>query len=805
MDRCITTEGAVNLHVLVSLGRLTILSLLFSGTIWGSPPETSQLRPFTIKDSIEISYFVNPSSWTVNLDRPPEPIISPDRRWFLLITQRGVLASNTLESTIWMFNRQSVSDFAWNKSPKQPVPKAVAICRAVSNTPVLSDVRWLEDSRRVAFLGKMSGGSPQLYVADSRNGAVKRLTKGAQPVSAFDIRGGTIAYTTLDDIKKTAEPRTDLVDVTGKSIWTLLWRDRAIGDRDEALLLNIPNTLHIMRKGRDLTTLFTFNGRPLKLFFPVLSLSPDGKSLITIAPVPTIPLEWKTYQPRFGYENLRLDPANSFAIDPENAWKPSEFVKIDLKTGIATPLLGAPAGRSLFHIFAPTKAMWSPDSRRVLVTDTFLPLLKQDSSVSAARAAAPAAVIIDLLSQEIQLIAFLPQPVRDTPAMQHVSDIIWNGQDNQVEMAYASTPDNVPIAFHETYRWTDAGWARTGTSSVASDRQLRLVIDQDLNEPPVLAEHLPNVAQPAIIWDPNPQLASVALGTASLYQWHDKDGNSRSGILALPADYVAGKRYPLVIQTHGFEPKKFFTDGIYTTGSGGRALCGRGIIVLQVDQFSKSTNAADDGPLQTEGFRSAIQQLARDGLADPERVGVIGFSFTVFHVLYAITHSPNLFAAATITDGNDLSYWLYLLWTDIPFAQQLAEAANGGLRPFGKEGLSRWAESAPGFNLDRVRTPVLISCLEKGTLVATWDIYGGLRTLGKPVDMVWLEKEDAPHVLVQPRQRYLSQQGAVEWFDFWLNGREDPRPEKAEQYARWRELRKLKSEQQNKTEIPAGN
>ena len=71
---------------------------------------------------------------------------------------------------------------------------------------------------------------------------------------------------------------------------------------------------------------------------------------------------------------------------------------------------------------------------------------------------------------------------------------------------------------------------------------------------------------------------------------------------------------------------------------------------------------------------------------------------------------------------------------------------NGSVKPFGKVGLLKWAESAPGFNLEHVRSPLLISCLEKGTLVGSWDIYGGLRTLGKPVDLVWLRKEDAPHV-----------------------------------------------------------
>jgi hypothetical protein len=37
----------------------------------------------------------------------------------------------------------------------------------------------------------------------------------------------------------------------------------------------------------------------------------------------------------------------------------------------------------------------------------------------------------------------------------------------------------------------------------------------------------------------------------------------------------------------------------------------------------------------------------------------------------------------------------------------------------------------------------------------------------------------------------VSQQATVDWFSFWLNNHEDPDPAKAEQYKRWRELRKL--------------
>jgi hypothetical protein len=36
----------------------------------------------------------------------------------------------------------------------------------------------------------------------------------------------------------------------------------------------------------------------------------------------------------------------------------------------------------------------------------------------------------------------------------------------------------------------------------------------------------------------------------------------------------------------------------------------------------------------------------------------------------------------------------------------------------------------------------------------------------------------------------------VDWYDFWLNDHADPDPTKAEQYARWENLKKLRAESQ---------
>ncbi len=50
---------------------------------------------------------------------------------------------------------------------------------------------------------------------------------------------------------------------------------------------------------------------------------------------------------------------------------------------------------------------------------------------------------------------------------------------------------------------------------------------------------------------------------------------------------------------------------------------------------------------------------------------------------------------------------------------------------------------------------------------------------------------DGAHILVKPWEQMTSEQASVDWFCFWLKGEEDPDPAKADQYTRWRELRKL--------------
>ena len=84
----------------------------------------------------------------------------------------------------------------------------------------------------------------------------------------------------------------------------------------------------------------------------------------------------------------------------------------------------------------------------------------------------------------------------------------------------------------------------------------------------------------------------------------------------------------------------------------------------------------------------------------------------------------------------------------------------------------------------------------RGSLLGEWEWFAALKRLGRPVELVMMQ--DAPHLLVKPWHRMVSQQGNADWFAFWLKGEEDSDPAKAQQYARWRELRKMQRDNDEK-------
>src|SRR5260370_20392629 len=97
--------------------------------------------------------------------------------------------------------------------------------------------------------------------------------------------------------------------------------------------------------------------------------------------------------------------------------------------------------------------------------------------------------------------------------------------------------------------------------------------------------------------------------------------------------------------------------------------------------------------------------------------------------------------------------------------------------------------------MDKLTTPLLVVATRQQVL-DMWEPYAALRYLKKPVDLLTVNSDE--HVFTNPVSRLVSQGSTVDWFRFWLKDEEDPSPAKADQYARWRELRKLQHQSETK-------
>ena len=295
-----------------------------------------------------------------------------------------------------------------------------------------------------------------------------------------------------------------------------------------------------------------------------------------------------------------------------------------------------------------------------------------------------------------------------------------------------------------------------------------------------------------IVFDPNRALRKRFALSTKRVQWTDKFDRTNIGILVFPRNYEHGVRYPLILTT--YTCAGFLTGGV---GDGGPeyVLAENGFAVLCLEynrqQPPKSvTDSFSVGPgryvVALAEYESAIDMLVRYGIADRERVGITGTSFSAQSISHALTHS-RMFAAVSLRNLGvwEPSYRMFLqpgsAVTDIHFNDH--QMGEGGLD---------WAQIYDELSLSkrahRSLAPVLVQTHDSEYL-SSLEAYTALRRANKPVEMHVFP--DETHHLFWPVHRYVNFTRNVDWFRFWLQGYEDPDPEKTAQYQRWLKLKKL--------------
>jgi dipeptidyl aminopeptidase/acylaminoacyl peptidase len=269
----------------------------------------------------------------------------------------------------------------------------------------------------------------------------------------------------------------------------------------------------------------------------------------------------------------------------------------------------------------------------------------------------------------------------------------------------------------------------------------------------------------------NPQVGSLLLGRQREIQWQNKkDGKTIYGLLFTPPDFQAGRRYPTVVQIHG-GPEWVWWQGWYGSWhEWAQLLASHGYVVLlpnprgsdgQGWRFA-AANVEDWGGMDLVDILDGVDQLVAQGIADPDRLGIGGWSYGGFMTSWTVTQTHRFKAAVVGAAVTDL--FSFHGTTDI--TPTFLKDYFRGL-PYGRDEVYR-KHSAMSF-VQNVKTPCLVLHGEADRRVPVtqgWELYSALKQLGVATEMVTYPREEHP-IHERAHQADLLAR-VLDWFDRYL-------------------------------------
>jgi dipeptidyl aminopeptidase/acylaminoacyl peptidase len=268
------------------------------------------------------------------------------------------------------------------------------------------------------------------------------------------------------------------------------------------------------------------------------------------------------------------------------------------------------------------------------------------------------------------------------------------------------------------------------------------------------------------------QIASWPTHTREVVRWTSQDGVEIEGVLHKPADFQTGRRYPLLVVSHG-GPTGTSRPVPYTNGIGYYPIdlwLARGSLVLEPNyrgsagygEKFRSLNVRNLGIGDAWDVLSGIDRLAADGLVDPNRVGAMGWSQGGYISAFLTTRHSERFKAVSV--GAGISNWMtYYVNTDIhPFTRQYLKAT-----PWDDPKI--YADTSPMTYIKNAKTPTLIQHGDQDQRVPppnAFELYQGLRDQNVPVQLVLFK--GFGHPLNKPKANRGAMQQNFDWFNKYL-------------------------------------
>ena len=270
----------------------------------------------------------------------------------------------------------------------------------------------------------------------------------------------------------------------------------------------------------------------------------------------------------------------------------------------------------------------------------------------------------------------------------------------------------------------------------------------------------------------NPQQANYNWMQSQLVKWKAYTGRTAEGVLYLPEDFDAKKKYPMIVY---FYERNNQTLHNYLAPSPTPSrlnipfFVSRGYVVFVPDIWYKK---GYPGQGAYDYILSGTRAMVQKGFIDSTRIGLQGQSWGGYQIAYLITKT-NLYAAA---------------WAGAPVVNMTS--AYGGIRwgaginrQFQYEktqsriGANLWErpdlyiKNSPLFELNKVKTPIVIMSNDADDAVPWYqgiEMFTAMRRLAKPIWMLVYNNE--AHNLVERKNRKDIQIREQQFFDHYLKG-----------------------------------
>jgi dipeptidyl aminopeptidase/acylaminoacyl peptidase len=668
-------------------------------------------RPITVEDVSQIRDVQDPQ-------------LSPDAKWLAYTVSTAQLKDDTIKQRIWMV------------AIAQPQPIALTSEEASSTHP-----RWSPDGKFIAFLSARHGDKTAVWLLNRLGGEAEKLTDTAQDVDDFlwSPDGRRMALVLRDPTSG------ELEDAKNRD------KDEDDADSDEKdkkRKADKPWVIDRLQFKEDVRGYLDRRRTHLYIF----DLATKSLTQITGGDFDDSEPAWSPDGKQIAFTSNRSmpDPDASFNID---VW----VVAADNTDHGAhlTKISSSPAEN---HWPA-----WSPDGKWI----TFASQLEPTPMDFAPRhlAIAPSAGgTVKILTQSFDRPVSAPHFAPDGTSIYFIAD-----DDATQNLCRISTRGGMvtrPVGGRlmvYDYNLASSGAIAALVSKIDRPNEIYFL--------PPPASATPTASEPTRLTHVNDKvLAQLRLVPAEYVHFKSKDGAQVSGYLYKPLDYSPGKRVPTLLRPHGgpvwawyaefeFSAQLFAANGYAVLLPNPRGSSGYG------QKYSQAI-AGDWGNKDFQDDMAFVDYAIKQGIADPEKLGVGGWSYGGISTDFIIAQTTR-FKAAISGAGQGLNISNY--GGDEYQHEYVAELG----RPWENQVL--WDKLSPFFKVQSITTPTLFMGGDADfnvPILGGEQMYEAMKSLGRATELVVYPGEFHEFTIpshIQDRfRRYLA------WYGHYVKGDQAP-------------------------------